>query len=134
MTTQQRQQQKKYRQPRQQQQHNVTTRSLTVPTTTFTTSSDNFTDCAICFFGLPRSFELLVLPSIKENIFQGTTTTTTIVMCTFIIISIQEEQTSRTGNGGKINVDKIEVLLQNTIEEVYNKDDNNEQNSFIDCS
>jgi hypothetical protein len=93
-----------------QEKQNVTTKTTTMTST----DTDN---CAICFFGLPRSFELLVLPSIKEYILPPNNDSNCDIY--FHYYQINEERTSRSGSGGKINTDNIPTLLQDTIRNFY---------------
>ena len=63
--------------------------------------------CAILFFGLPRSFESMVLPSITRNVFMRNARHG----CDYFIhyYHREEEEPGRAGKGGHLNPD--EVLL-----------------------
>ena len=65
------------------------------------------TRCAICFFGLPRSFAAMVLPSMMRNVFMRNAK----YGCDYFIHFYQkeEEKAGRAGRGGQLNPE--EVLL-----------------------
>jgi len=61
--------------------------------------------CAIVFFGLPRAFESLVLPSIEKNIVQPNAA----YQCDYYVqyFNLTEESPSRSGEGGYIDPGEI---------------------------
>jgi hypothetical protein len=65
--------------------------------------------CAICFFGLPRSFESLVLPSIVQNILQPNQKRT---RCDIFLhyYDIKVEKQSRSSQGGTLDTDQVYLL------------------------
>jgi hypothetical protein len=78
------------------------------------------TNCAICFFGLPRSFEMLVLPSVVKNILIPNFRYGCDVFLHYY--DIQEESRGRASNGGTI--DPIAVYkLKERVAELYGEMD-----------
>jgi hypothetical protein len=78
------------------------------------------TSCAICFFGLPRSFGTLVLPSVvKEVLIPNLERSCDIFLHHY---DIGEESPGRVSNGGKIDSTSV-YQLQDKVEELY-KDTN----------
>ncbi|CAJ1922867.1 unnamed protein product [Cylindrotheca closterium] len=79
--------------------------------------------CALCFFGLPRSFELFVLPSIIENILKTNKGNRCDIY--FHYYDVKEEQKNvRSGSGGQIDVQAVEKLRE-AVKDVYGNDDPN---------
>lgn len=79
-----------------------------------TMSHPPVTRCAIHFYGLPRAFQALVLPSIETNIVKQNPT------CDYFIqyYNATMESKGRSGAGGK--VDPLEILsLKDSIHKVY---------------
>jgi hypothetical protein len=70
------------------------------------------TSCAICFFGLPRSFQLLVLPSIVQNVLKPNQKSTNRCDIYLHYYKIDSEGKSRSSVGGTL------------IEQLYNQDSN----------
>jgi len=66
--------------------------------------------CAIAFFGLPRAFESLVLPSIEQNVIQPNAA----YHCDYFVqyYYLTDEPSGRSGGGGHINPDEILQLKQ----------------------
>lgn len=64
--------------------------------------------CAICFYGLPRSFAHLVLPSIRENVLKYNQ------RCDYFVhyYQVTQEQGGRSGTGGVLDPTEIEQLRQ----------------------
>jgi hypothetical protein len=73
--------------------------------------------CAICFFGLPRSFQLLVLPSIVQNVLIPNNAN----RCDFYLhyYDIKTEGKSRSGVGGTLDTEQV-WLLQDAVDRIYN--------------
>lgn len=61
--------------------------------------------CAINFWGLPRAFESLVLPSIVENVIKPNAK----YQCDYFVhyYHLTEEDAGRSGQGGKLNPEEI---------------------------
>jgi hypothetical protein len=72
--------------------------------------------CALCFFGLPRSFELLVLPSIIQNILIPNKQNRCDLY--FHYYRVQAEKKGRSGYGGLINREDIDMLYA-AVKQVY---------------
>jgi hypothetical protein len=74
--------------------------------------SDGFTPleqrCAINFFGLPRAFESLVLPSLVRNVLGPNAANN----CDYFVhfYYLKEEASGRSGNGGTINPEEVYLL------------------------
>ena len=81
--------------------------------------------CAICFFGLPRSFELLVLPSIERNILTPNKRNRCDIYFHYNEVH-GETGTYRSGEGGLIDTQNINMMLKESIQRVYkdSSDDN----------
>ena len=80
-----------------------------------TTISNLPGDCSISFFGLPRSFKTMVLPSIVENVLLPNAK----YNCDLFVhyYDLEEEDAGRFNRGGAINASEIEAL-QSAIEVV----------------
>jgi hypothetical protein len=89
--------------------------------------TDNFTEnpasagsrrCAINFWGLPRAFSQVVLPSIVENVIKVNAP----YKCDYFIHynSITEEAAGRSGRGGTVNATEI-LLLEREVKMVHNE-------------
>lgn len=72
------------------------------------TSNTNSTPCALLFFGLPRAFASLVLPSIRQNILSHNP------HCHVYVHFYQQstEAAGRSGQGGILRPDEIYLLQQ----------------------
>jgi hypothetical protein len=81
------------------------------------------TACAICFFGLPRSFELLVLPSIEENVFKQNDCD--VYFHYYHIPEQHNVKTSRSGNSAFIDTSTVSSSLNRAVQHIYNDDNNN---------
>ena len=79
--------------------------------------------CAICFFGLPRSFQLLVLPSIIRNVLIPNKQNKCDIYMHYFQVGVEES--GRSGYGGKINPDDV-LLLKNAVKDVYNGNNMNQ--------
>eukprot|EP00980_Cylindrotheca_fusiformis_P015263 scaffold4247_cov66-Cylindrotheca_fusiformis.AAC.4 len=67
--------------------------------------------CALCFFGLPRSYKTMVLPSIERNVLPRNPDCDI-----FVHFFYQEEESAgRYNDGGKVDPNEI-LLLQNSIQ------------------
>jgi hypothetical protein len=76
--------------------------------------------CALMFFGLPRSFDLLVLPSIEKNILIPNKNNRCDIFVHFYLV--QSEGKGRSGVGGTI--DPMEVFnLKDSVRELYSRDE-----------
>ena len=66
--------------------------------------------CAINFFGLPRSFEAMVLPSMTRNVFRRNAR----FGCDYFIHYYHQESESagRAGQGGQLNPDEVLLMRQ----------------------
>lgn len=66
--------------------------------------------CAICFFGLPRSFASMVLPSLTRNVFLKNAR----YGCDYFIHYYHRdmEPGGRAGEGGKLNPDEVLLMKQ----------------------
>ena len=73
--------------------------------------------CAICFFGLPRSFKLLVLPSIIKNVLIPNLSSRCDIFLHFY--DIKTEEKSRSGFGGTIDANEV-YLLKDSVDRIYN--------------
>jgi len=64
--------------------------------------------CAINFFGLPRAFQSLVLPSLEKYVLPYN------IGCDFFVhyYHVSEEQAGRSGAGGKVDPTQIHLLKQ----------------------
>jgi len=73
--------------------------------------------CAINFFGLPRAFKSLVLPSIVKNIIEPNR----MYKCDFFVHynSLAFESSGRSGKGGKIDPEEVR-LLEDAVKRVNN--------------
>lgn len=77
--------------------------------------------CALCFFGLPRSFGLFVLPSITENILKPNKENRCDIY--FHYYDVKEEQkNARSGSGGQIDLQAVEKL-RDAVKDIYGSDD-----------
>jgi hypothetical protein len=72
--------------------------------------------CAICFFGLPRSFQLLVLPSIITNILIPNKANKCDIYLHYY--HVKEETGGRSGHGGSIDPKDV-WLLKDALEQIY---------------
>jgi hypothetical protein len=80
------------------------------------------TSCALCFFGLPRSFALLVLPSIIRNILIPNKENRCDIY--FHHYNVKEEKgDQRSGRGGQINARDVE-RLHDAVKQVYGNQTN----------
>ncbi|CAJ1928124.1 unnamed protein product [Cylindrotheca closterium] len=70
--------------------------------------------CALCFFGLPRSYSSIVLPSIEKNILDPNAK----YQCDIFVHYFHQTQEAagRYNNGGSINPDEIFLLKPAVIE------------------
>jgi hypothetical protein len=70
--------------------------------------------CAINFFGLPRSFEAMVLPSLKRNVFKRNAR----FGCDYFIHYYHQEVegAGRAGQGGQLNPDEV-LLMRKDIKQ-----------------
>lgn len=103
-----------------------------VNTIATSTSTDTNTfpkeSCAILFFGLPRSFELLVLPSIVKNVLLPNKGNQCDIFLHYYD-SKYEEGGARSGRGGTIDPSQV-WLLPDAVSKVYgNNNDNNSSSS-----
>jgi hypothetical protein len=66
--------------------------------------------CAICFFGLPRSFGSLVLPSLERNVFMRNAK----YGCDYFVhyYDRKEEAAGRAGYGGEINSEEVLMIKE----------------------
>jgi hypothetical protein len=66
--------------------------------------------CALCFWGLPRSFSAMVLPSLVENVLKPNAP----YQCDFFVHYhyLKQEGFSRAGRGGTIKPDQILELAE----------------------
>ena len=80
----------------------------TTTTTTTTTTPARREGCAINFYGLPRAFESLVLPSIVKNVWQ----TNQQYNCDVFVhyYNLTTEPAGRSGRGGNLNPHQIRLL------------------------
>jgi hypothetical protein len=83
--------------------------------------------CAILFFGLPRSFQLLVLPSIVKNVLLPNKANQCDIFLHYYD-SKYEEGGSRSGNGGTIDPSQV-WLLPDAVSQVYGYNKNNSSSS-----
>ncbi len=92
---------------------------MTVNTTATPNDPPTADSCAICFFGLPRSFRLLVLPSIIQNILIPNRKNG----CDFYLhyFHSDSEDRGRSGGGGVLDTEQV-WLLHDAIAEVYGGD------------
>jgi len=75
--------------------------------------------CALCFFGLPRSYKTMVLPSIKQNVLMPNRDYQCDVYVHFYIQ--HEEASGRSGSGGAI--DPTEILeLRHAVQKIFEED------------
>ena len=72
--------------------------------------------CAILFFGLPRSFQLLVLPSIVQNILKPNQQHHCDIYVHYY--HIEQESGGRSGYGGTIDPNEVR-LLPDAVHEIY---------------
>ncbi|CAB9510071.1 expressed unknown protein [Seminavis robusta] len=74
--------------------------------------------CAINFFGLPRSFESMVLPSMTRNVFRRNAR----FGCDYFIhyYHREEESSGRAGQGGTINPDEVLLMKQRILNAAKN--------------
>lgn len=74
--------------------------------------------CALCFFGLPRSYATMVLPSIEKHILKPNANH----LCDIFVhyFHQSEEAAGRYNIGGSINPDEI-LLLQSSVEQLYRR-------------
>jgi hypothetical protein len=73
-------------------------------------------NCAICFFGLPRSFESLVLPSVITNILMPNIDHGCDIFVHYY--DIEEEEPGRASKGGRIDTTAV-ANLKDKIDEIY---------------
>ena len=66
--------------------------------------------CAICFFGLPRSFKLLVLPSIVKNVLIPNVGNNCDIFMHYY--HVEQETGGRSGHGGTLNPNDVYLLPQ----------------------
>jgi hypothetical protein len=74
--------------------------------------------CALCFFGLPRSFELLVLPSIVQNVLIPNKENHCDIYLHYYNDLVEEKADGRSGNGGTIDPKQV-LKLQQQVQHVY---------------
>jgi len=84
--------------------------------------------CAIIFWGLPRAFESLVLPTIVENVLKPNSA----YECDFFVhyYHLTQEGSGRSGQGGKINPEDILKLKQSILKAMPPVQANHPQVSF----
>lgn len=72
--------------------------------------------CALCFFGLPRSYATMVLPSIEKHILKPNAN----YICDIFVHYFYQngEAAGRYNNGGSINPDEI-LLLKESVQKAY---------------
>lgn len=72
-------------------------------------------DCALLFFGLPRAYTTLVLPSLRRNVLQRNP------HCDVYLHTyrLQEETAGRSGAGGTLRVEEAVQALRDTVQQVY---------------
>eukprot|EP00980_Cylindrotheca_fusiformis_P008621 scaffold1830_cov117-Cylindrotheca_fusiformis.AAC.20 len=87
------------------------------------------TACALCFFGLPRSFELLVLPSIVRNILIPNKENRCDIYLHHYDVK-EEKKDRRSGQGGKINSKEVEGLHE-AVRKVYSNEANHPHVAII---
>lgn len=78
--------------------------------------------CALCFFGLPRSFNLLVLPSIIRNILIPNKENRCDIYLHHYDVT-EEKGDRRSGRGGQINARDVD-LLYDAVNQVYGNQTN----------
>ncbi|CAJ1951912.1 unnamed protein product [Cylindrotheca closterium] len=71
--------------------------------------------CALCFFGLPRSYESMVLPGLVKNVFTPNADNKCDVFLHYF--HKEEEPAQRKNAGGKLNPDEI-FLVENAAKSV----------------
>lgn len=76
--------------------------------------------CALCFFGLPRSFGLFVLPSITENILKYNKENRCDIYFHYYDVKA-EEKNFRSGSGGHIDVQTVDKL-RDAVKNLYGSD------------
>lgn len=86
-------------------------------------SNNNQRKCAINFWGLPRAFESLVLPSIEENILKINAKYNCDYFVHFYIL--KEEVAGRSGGGGHIDPYEVYKLTDAVARHSYASSDNN---------
>jgi hypothetical protein len=76
-------------------------------------------NCAICFFGLPRSFETLVLPSIITNVLMPNM----VYGCDIFVhyYDVEAEAPGRASKGGKIDTTAV-ARLKEKVDEIDSED------------
>ena len=77
--------------------------------------TETITRCALLFFGLPSSYESLVLPSIRQNVLIPNSKYDCDVYAHSVIT--QEEAEGRSGNGGAIDPNAL-YLLEESVKAV----------------
>ncbi|KAL3904270.1 MAG: hypothetical protein SGILL_010133 [Bacillariaceae sp.] len=96
----------------QQQQFNISdAEDSNLPETSHETILSTTSACAICFFGLPRSFELLVLPSIVKNVLKPNQKSN---KCDIFLhyYDLQSEKKSRSSVGGTLHTEDVWLLAE----------------------
>ena len=76
-------------------------------------------NCALLFFGLPRSYTLLVLPTIIQNILIPNYDNRCDIFVHFYLVSAEKD--SRSGSGGFVDTAQI-LQLQDAVNDVYSND------------
>jgi hypothetical protein len=106
---------------------NTNTNTNTTQPATSTIPNKEESSCAILFFGLPRSFQLLVLPSIVKNVLLPNKENRCDIFLHYYD-SKYEEGGSRSGHGGTIDPSQV-WLLQDAVSKVYGTNNNNNNNN-----
>jgi hypothetical protein len=75
-------------------------------------------NCAICLFGLPRSFKLLVLPSIVKNVLIPNMANQCDVYFHYYHVA-RESGGGRSGHGGRIDPNSITQGLRQAVHDLY---------------
>ncbi|KAG7359070.1 hypothetical protein IV203_015659 [Nitzschia inconspicua] len=86
--------------------------------------------CAICFFGLPRSFQLLVLPSILRNVLKPNQKSTNRCDIYLHYYKIESEGKSRSSAGGTIDTEHVWLLTHAVKELKRNRPDDNKDDEI----
>jgi hypothetical protein len=81
-------------------------------------------NCALCFFGLPRSFKLLVLPSIVKNVLLPNMVNQCDVYFHYYHVA-RESGGGRSGHGGRIDPNSITQGLRQAVHDLYYADTRN---------
>lgn len=86
--------------------------------------------CAICFFGLPRSFQQLVLPSIVQNILKPNQRASNHCDIYLHYYKLNSEGKSRSSAGGTLDTEQV-WLLQDAVQRLYNQQFKDEQSNKV---